>query len=54
MKDTIHQHWAGNEEILGELKVEPVDEKLRRYKSNWLRHGTRMNSCRLAKILLNC
>jgi hypothetical protein len=22
--------------ILEELKVEPVDEKLRRYKSNWL------------------
>jgi hypothetical protein len=32
-----------NEEILEELKVEPVDEKLRRYKSNWLRHATRMN-----------
>jgi len=25
-----------NEEILDELKVEPDDEKLRRYKSNWL------------------
>jgi hypothetical protein len=24
------------------LKVEPVDEKPRRYKSNWLRHVTRM------------
>jgi len=23
---------------LGELKIDPVDEKLRRYKSNWLRH----------------
>jgi hypothetical protein len=27
-----------NEEILEELKVEPADDKLRRYKSNWLRH----------------
>jgi len=27
-----------NEEVLEELKVEPVEEKLRRYKSNWLRH----------------
>jgi hypothetical protein len=27
-------------EILEELKVEPVDEKLRRYKSNLLRHVT--------------
>ena len=32
-----------NEEILEEMKVEPVDKKLRRYKSNWLRHVTRMN-----------
>jgi len=28
------------EEILEELKVEPVEEKLRRYKSNLLRHVT--------------
>jgi len=33
-----------NEEILEELKVEPVDEKLRRYKANWLRHVTKMNN----------
>jgi hypothetical protein len=25
-----------NQEILKELKIEQVDEKLRRYKSNWL------------------
>jgi hypothetical protein len=25
-----------NEGILNELRVEPVDEKLKRYKSNWL------------------
>jgi hypothetical protein len=31
-----------NEDILEKLKVEPVDEKLRRYKSNWLRHVSRM------------
>jgi hypothetical protein len=30
-----------NEEILEVLKVEPVDEKLRRYTSNWLGHVTR-------------
>jgi hypothetical protein len=39
--------------ILETLKVKPVDEKLRRYKSNWLRHVTRMNSCRTTKIMLN-
>jgi len=30
----IRPYW--NEEILGDLKVKPVDEKLRIYKSNWL------------------
>jgi hypothetical protein len=42
-----------NEEILEGLKVEPVDEKLRRNKSNWLRRITRMNSNRMSKIMLN-
>jgi len=40
-------------DILVELKVEPVDEELRRYKSNWLRHVTRMNNIRMTKIMLN-
>jgi hypothetical protein len=43
-----------NEGILDELKAEPVDEKLRRYKSNFLRRVTRMNSNRMTKIMLNC
>jgi hypothetical protein len=42
-----------NEEILEELKVETADEKLRRYKSNRPRHVSRMNSSRVAKIMLN-
>ena len=43
-----------NEEILGKLIVEPVDEKLRRQKSNWLqRHITRTNN-RMPKIMVNC
>jgi isopropylmalate/homocitrate/citramalate synthase len=33
-----------NKEILEELKVELVDEKLGRYKSNWLRHAKIMLS----------
>jgi len=37
---------------LERLKVEPVAEKLRRYKSNWLQHGTRMNNSRIPKIML--
>jgi len=41
-----------NEEILEEMKVEPVWEKLRRYKSNCLRHVTRMNN-KMPKIMPN-
>ena len=33
-----------NEEILEELKVEPDEEKIRRCKSNLLRHGTRIKN----------
>ena len=43
-----------NEYILEEMKVEPVAQKLRRYKSKFLRHVTRMNSRRMAKTILNC
>jgi hypothetical protein len=43
-----------NEEILEDLKAEPAEQKPRRYKSNELRHVTRMNSSRMAKIVLNC
>jgi hypothetical protein len=41
-----------NEDVLEELKVETDDEKLRRYKSNWLRRVTRMDSNRMPKIIL--
>jgi hypothetical protein len=46
-------YYKRNEEILEELKAEHVDEKLRRYKSNWLRQETRMNSKWVPKIMLN-
>jgi hypothetical protein len=49
---TLFEH-KGNKEIWEELKVEPVDEKIRKYKSNWLRHVTRINSNRKAKIMLD-
>jgi len=42
------------EEILEEVQLQPVDGKLRRYKSEWLRRLARMNSSRMAKIVLNC
>jgi len=41
------------EENLGDLKVESVDEKLRRHKSCCLRHVARMNNKRVPKIMLN-
>jgi hypothetical protein len=41
-----------NEEILEELKVEPVDEKRRKYKSNCLRRVTRMENNIMPKIML--
>ena len=37
-----HFDYKRKEEIFEDLKVEPVDGKLRGYKSNWLRHMTRM------------
>jgi hypothetical protein len=49
--NTLHDHKR-NEEILEDTKVEWVDEKLRRYKSNWLQHVTRMNNNRMPKIIL--
>lgn len=42
-----------NEEILEGLKVEWANEKLRRYKSNWLWNVTRMNHIRMPKIMLH-
>jgi hypothetical protein len=40
-------------DISVEFKVEPVEQKLRRYNSNWLSYVTRMNNNRMPKILLN-
>jgi hypothetical protein len=48
---TLFDHKR-NEEILEELKVEPVDQKLRTYKSNWLQHVTRTN-VRCPKVMLS-
>jgi len=38
---------------LEELEAKPDNEKLRRYKSNWLRHVTRMNNNGRTNIMLN-
>lgn len=41
-----------NEQTLEEQKVETVDDKLRRRKSNWFRYVTSMNSNRMLTIML--
>jgi hypothetical protein len=41
------------DEMLEELNVELDDEKLRRYKSNLLRHVKRMNNSRMRQVMLN-
>jgi hypothetical protein len=41
-----------NYESLEDLKLEPVDEKLRRHNSNFLRHVTRLNN-RMSEGMLN-
>jgi hypothetical protein len=46
-------YHKGNEEVSEEFKVEPVAEKLRRYKLNWLRNVTSVNNNRTPKIMLN-
>jgi hypothetical protein len=48
---TIFDHKR-NDEISENLTVEAVDEKLRRYKSKWLRHIARMSNKRIPKIML--
>jgi hypothetical protein len=45
---TLFNHKC-NEEILEELKVEPGEETLTRYQSNWPRHVTRKNNNRMPK-----
>ena len=50
---TLFDHKR-NAEILENLQVESVDEKLRKYKYNWLWHVTRMNNNnRMPRIMLN-
>jgi len=49
---TLFDHQT-NEEILEKLKLEWVNEKLRRCKSNWLWNVTRMNHNRMPKVMLN-
>jgi hypothetical protein len=41
------------EKFLKDLKVESVDDKLRTYKSNWLRHVTRMKSSMMPTVIPN-
>jgi len=42
-----------NLEIVVDVEADPAEGKLRRYKSNWLRHTKRMNNKCIPKIMLN-
>jgi len=41
--------YQRNKEILEKLKIEPADKKLKRCKSDWLRHVTRMDNDKITK-----
>jgi hypothetical protein len=42
-----------NEEILKNLKVEPISKFIQNYRANWKEHIERMNSSRIPNNLLN-
>lgn len=52
-QDTLCLTTKGMNILIG-LEVKPVNEKLRRCKSNWLRHVAGMNNNRMPEIMLNC
>ncbi|KAJ4438975.1 hypothetical protein ANN_14929 [Periplaneta americana] len=41
-----------NEEILEQLEVESIEEKINSYKLNWLDHVRRMENSRIPKIMM--
>jgi hypothetical protein len=45
-------YHKSNEELLEELKEEPDDQRLSRYKTNWLYHVTRIKN-KMPKIMLD-
>jgi hypothetical protein len=49
---SVHTFLPQNKLNFGRAESIAVDEKLRRYKSNWLQHVTRMNN-KMSKIMLN-
>jgi hypothetical protein len=41
-----------NEEVLKELKVEPILDYIYRYQNNWRQHVTRMSRTRIPKAIM--
>jgi hypothetical protein len=56
MGTTAKYIWSGykrNDDILKELKTEPVMGKILKYKNNWIEHVSRMQRDRIPKLLKN-
>jgi hypothetical protein len=54
MRTTAKYIWSDyerNDDILKELKTEPVMGKIRKYKNSWIQHVNRMQRDRIPKLL---
>jgi hypothetical protein len=49
----ILNNYKRNDDILKELKTEPVIGKILKYKNNWIQHVNRMQTERIPKLLKN-
>jgi hypothetical protein len=49
----IWSDYKRNDDILKQLKTEPVMGKILKYKNNWIQHVKRMQRDRIPKLLKN-
>jgi hypothetical protein len=56
MRTTAKYIWSDykrNDDIIKELKTEPVIRKIQKCKNNWIEHSNRMRRDRIPKLLKN-
>ena len=46
------QDYKTNEDILSELKISPVVEKIQNYRNKWLQHVQQMDGDKLPQLIL--